>query len=35
VESAMLGTRTPDELIEQVTGNLLYFRDLAQGKRQF
>ena len=34
VESAMLATRTPDDLIDQVTEHLLYFRDLALGKQK-
>ncbi len=29
VESAMLATTTPDDLIEQVKEHLLYFRELA------
>lgn len=32
VESAMLATTTPDELIEQVREHLLHFRKLALGK---
>ena len=34
VESAMLATTTPDHLIEQVKEHLLYFRELALGKRK-
>jgi len=34
VESAMLATPTPDDLIEQVKERLLYFRELALGKRK-
>jgi len=34
VESAMLATTTPDDLIEQVKEHLLYFRELALGKHK-
>lgn len=34
IESAMLGTTTPDHLIEQVKAHLLDFRELALGKHK-
>ncbi len=33
VESAMLATTTPDDLIDQVKEHMVYFLKLAQGKR--
>ena len=34
VESRMLATMTPDHLIEEVKDHLLFFRELALGKRK-
>ena len=32
IESNMLATTTPDELIDQVKAHMVYFRELALGK---
>lgn len=34
VESAMLATTTPDDLIEQVKAHMMHFRELALGKHK-